>query len=351
MDNGQNVASNKGSQDTNKIKAVALLSGGIDSSLAAKLVSEFDIDVIGISFPSPFCICNTNSSNYECAALFFAEKIGLPLEMKAKENDYLNLLKEQMELNPNNIEICIHCKVYIFKKVKEYMKEIGAQFIITGEILGAKPDKKTIDLLLKIDELAGVQGLVLRPFSASWLPESIPEKKRWVNRNILLELQGKNPNIKYSAGKDVASVRNFCSSEGCLVIDKKFSNIVQDYLHNTQNPTMQEIELLKLGSNFRFKGVKILHSEHPSFKNIIECEKQTGYLIIFTNPRKNLTRYSYVEEVQDPEILEFAEQLCAFYPKAFNSQASIQYIDLSNKHSQEKMIQNKKFKFKHFLIK
>ncbi len=335
----------------NKIKAVALLSGGIDSSLAAKLVSEFEIDVIGISFPSPFCICNTNSSNYECAALFFAEKIGLPLEMRAKENDYLELLKEQMEHNPDSLEVCIHCKVYIFKKVEEYMKKIGAQFIITGEILGVKPNKKAIELLLKIDKLAGVEGLVLRPFSASQLPETLPEKKGWVPRKILLELQGKNPNIKYSAGKNIGSVRNFCSSEGCLVIDKKFSIVVQDYLHHTETPSMQEIELLKIRTIFRFKGITILHSVHPSFKNIVECVKKTGFLITFLHPRKQITRYVFVDRIQDPEILEFAEQLTAFYPKAFDAKVSIHILDLSSNTAQEKVIGNRKIKFKNYLIK
>ena len=342
---------NDENQNKKNIKALAILSGGIDSSLAAKLVSEFGIEVIGISFPSPFCICNMKSSNYECAGLFFAEKIGLPFEMKAKENDYLEILKQQIESNPDNVEICIECKVYIFKKVKEYMQEIGAQFIITGEILGSKPNPKTIDLLMKIDKMARVEGLVLRPFSASYLPETIPEREGWVNRQTLLEMQGKIPNIKYSPGKKVSSIRNFCSSEGCLVIEKNFAPIMQDYLKHSSNPNMQEVELLKIGTHFRFKGVKLVHSESAGFKNIIECNKQRGYLLSFHQNQKGVIRYVYVDPTDDIEIMEFAEQLCAFYPKVFSKEEEIQRVDLSGeKASLQKKITNNKIKFKKYKL-
>jgi hypothetical protein len=126
---------------------------------------------------------------------------------------------------------------------------------------------------------------------------------------------------------------------------------MKDYLKHTSKPMMHEVELLKIGTHFRFKEIKIIHSESDSFKSTIECAKQHGVLLSSHQNRKKIVRYVYIEPTDDPEINEFAEQLCAFYPKAYSKEAEIQRIDLSSKEaSKQKKVNYKKIPFKKYKI-
>lgn len=241
-----------------KIKAIILLSGGLDSAIAAKLLVDQGIDVIGLNYHSPFCVCNSKAQSYECGALFFAQKIGIPFKMLQKGNDYLELVKKPRFGYGKNMNPCIDCRIHILKDAKKYADQIGAKFIITGEVLGQRPKSQTMNAMRIIEKESGLEGLLLRPLSAGLLPETIPEKEGWVDRQKLLALQGRRRNVQVELGQKLELIRQYCAGGGCLLTDKIFAAKVRDYLQYNDPPKMDDMRFLKLGRHFRINTIKII---------------------------------------------------------------------------------------------
>ena len=165
------------------MKAIALLSGGLDSTLAVKLIVEQGIEVVALNFHSPFCTCSHTGCKY------VSKDLGCELKTVALGEEYLDIIRNPKHGYGKNLNPCIDCRTLIFRKAKELFKELGASFIVTGEVLGQRPmsqHRRAMDL---IEKEAGLKGLVLRPLSAQLLPETIPEQKRWVDRRKLLSIE------------------------------------------------------------------------------------------------------------------------------------------------------------------
>ncbi len=150
-----------------KIKAVGLLSGGLDSTLAAKLLLEQGIEVHAINFTSPFCTCTPKKSG--CAAVVTAVKAlgNIPLKRVGLTDEYIEIVKNPKHGYGAGLNPCIDCRILKIKKAGEYMAKIGGSFLFTGEVLGQRPmslHKPSLDL---IDRESGLKGYSLWPLSAS----------------------------------------------------------------------------------------------------------------------------------------------------------------------------------------
>src|SRR3989338_5528724 len=118
-------------------KALSLLSGGLDSILATKLMLEQSIEVEAINFVTTFCTCTRKGC--QSAARTAAETFKIPLKIVGLMDEYLNMVKNPKHGYGSNMNPCLDCRVMIFTKAKAYMNEIGASFIFTGEVLGERP--------------------------------------------------------------------------------------------------------------------------------------------------------------------------------------------------------------------
>jgi tRNA-specific 2-thiouridylase len=183
------------------IKAIVLLSGGLDSAVAAKLMQDQGIDLVALNFHSPFCTCASNMKYNGCSATYFASKMNIPIKMLAKGDDYLAIVKHPRFGYGKNMNPCIDCRIYLFKKAWELLPELGAKFIVTGEVLGQRPKSQMRRALDVIDKESGVKGYVLRPLSAKLLPPTIPEQNGWVDRDKLLSIEGRQRNLQVELGK------------------------------------------------------------------------------------------------------------------------------------------------------
>jgi tRNA-specific 2-thiouridylase len=123
------------------MKAIILLSGGLDSTLAAELMSREGLELLAVNFKTPFCLCDRHSSNLGCGsnARRVAEAIGIDLKVINATKDFLEVLKKPAHGYGANMNPCIDCRILFFRKSKELMEEVGASFIITGEVLGQRP--------------------------------------------------------------------------------------------------------------------------------------------------------------------------------------------------------------------
>ncbi|MBU1262940.1 hypothetical protein KKH65_03240 [bacterium] len=234
----------------NTIKALILLSGGLDSSLVVGMMLKQGIETEAINFVTPFCTC-TRGSGCRLAAKTAAEKFGIPLRVFNIGREYIEIIKNPKYGYGKNMNPCIDCRILIFKKAKEYMKKAHASFIVTGEVLGQRPMSQHLKAMKIIEEESGLSGLVLRPLSAKLLEPTLPEKNHWVNREELLNIFGRTRKPQMQLA-EVFGLKDYpCSAGGCLLTDPAFAKRMKDLLKFTKTPTLNDIQLLKIGRHFR----------------------------------------------------------------------------------------------------
>ena len=235
---------------TEKIKAVGLLSGGLDSTLAAKLMLEQGIEVYAINFTSPFCTCTPKKAG--CASVVTAVKQlgGIPLKRVALGNEYLEIVRNPKHGYGSEMNPCIDCRIIKVRKAGEYMRDIGASFLFTGEVLGQRPMSQHGAALKLIDRESGFEGLIVRPLSARLLPPSIPEKGGWIERERLLEFRSRSRKPQMALAAKCGIVDYPCPAGGCLLTDPGFARRMKDLMTYSEF-TVNDTELLKVGRHFR----------------------------------------------------------------------------------------------------
>ena len=267
------------------IKAVGLLSGGLDSTLAAKLILEQGIDVHAINFTSPFCTCTPKTAG--CSAVVTAVKTlgGIPLKREAMKDEYLEMVQHPLHGYGKGMNPCIDCRIMKIKKAGEFMRKIGASFLFTGEVLGQRPMSQHKRAISIIDRESGLKGYILRPLSATHFEPTVPELEGWVNREKLLGITGRSrkPQMALAAQKDISDYP--CPAGGCLLTDKHFSKKMRDYLKFTDRPSIKDIPLLKVGRHFRLAGGDklIVARDEKECKSLVNLYREKDRLLMPVN--------------------------------------------------------------------
>ncbi|MFH1381170.1 MAG: hypothetical protein ABIH57_03255, partial [Candidatus Omnitrophota bacterium] len=172
-------------------KAIALFSGGLDSILAVKLMLEQAIEVEAINFVTVFCTCTAHGKTY-IDSKSAADELGIKLKVLEVSKEYFKVIKNPKHGYGSNINPCLDCRIFMLKKAHQYMKETGAQFLVTGEVLGQRPMSQRKDAMRIIERDSGLEGLILRPLSAKLMDLTIPEKEGLVDREKLLSISGRS---------------------------------------------------------------------------------------------------------------------------------------------------------------
>ena len=231
-------------------KALALLSGGLDSTLAIRVIQEQGIEVIALNFVTVFWRCTSHGS-CKLEAVKVSEKFGIPIKVINTTERFLELVKKPKYGYGKNMNPCIDCRINIFRIAGEYLREIGADFIITGEVLGQRPMSQRKEAMRIIDREANLIGLVLRPLCAKHMEPTIPEKSGLVDREKLLNIRGRSRKDQIQLA-DVFQIKDYpCSAGGCLLTDPEFAHRMRD-LVNTCDANVNDVNLLKVGRHFRF---------------------------------------------------------------------------------------------------
>jgi len=250
-------------------RAVGLLSGGLDSTLAAKLMLEQGIEVFAINFTSPFCTCTPKNTG--CAAVVSAVRMlgDIPLKRVWLGDEYLQIVQNPQHGYGSGLNPCIDCRIMKIKKAGEYMHEIGASFLFTGEVLGQRPMSQQKRAMALIDRKSGLEGYILRPLSAACLKPTVPETKGWVDRSKLVGITGRSRKIQITMAAEKGISNYPCPSGGCLLTDRHFTERIRDYLSFTKHPSIKDIPLLKVGRHIRLgSGDKIIVA-----RNEYECNQ------------------------------------------------------------------------------
>lgn len=296
-------------------KAIALMSGGLDSTLAVRLVVEQGIEITALNFKSPFCLCDGRNNGGGCKthAMGAAEQIGIEIKTIHKGLDYLDVVREPKFGYGSSMNPCVDCRIYTFKSAKKYMEDTGASFIVTGEVIGQRPMSQRRDPMFLIERESGLEGLILRPLSARLLPPTIPEKMGIVDRERLLAIQGRSRKEQIRIADDFRIEDYPCASGGCLLTDRNFGGRLKDTFGHKEELNWTDVKLLTIGRHFRLKeDVKAVLGRNEGENRRISVLGRSGTLITPMNfPGPTML----VEGEIDEEVLRLAGGLIVRFSK------------------------------------
>lgn len=259
---------------TKKHKAVALISGGLDSLLAVRVLQEQGIEVEGINFYTGFCVeghthairNHDKDKQKRNNALWAAEQLGIKLHIVDVIEEYKDVLLNPKHGYGANMNPCLDCKIFMVSKAVEWVQENRKNdfdFIITGEVIGQRPMSQRKETMPIISNESGADDILLRPLCAKNLPPTKPELEGWVDREKLYDFSGRNRKPQMALAKEFGFT-DYASPAGgcCFLTDKNYSDKLVDLwdARGSREYEMDDIILLKVGRHLRPK---------PEFKLII----------------------------------------------------------------------------------
>jgi len=233
-----------------KKKIVALLSGGLDSTLAIKTMQKQGFEVSAVAIKTPFCDFDCGRGcGFEIRER--ADNLGVDLKTVYLGDEYIEMLKHPKHGFGSGMNPCIDCRAMMFEAGKKHMEEIGAEFIISGEVLGQRPMSQFAPALKKIEKLSNLEGKIVRPLSAALLPATDPEKNGLIKRKDLGMIRGRSRKEQLQMAKEFGIEDPPNAGGGCLLTDPAFSLRAIDLFKHIETPTTNDIDLLKVGRHFR----------------------------------------------------------------------------------------------------
>ncbi len=254
------------------VKAIAMFSGGLDSSVAVKLIQGQGIEVIALHFESPFCTCSENG----CTVKTAGKELGVELRLVNEGMEFINMVRNPKYGYGSAINPCVDCRIHRLRKAKKIAHKLKADFIFTGEVLGQRPMSQHMKSLKLIEKEAGLEGKLLRPLSAKLLPETKAEKKGLVNREKLLGIHGRRRAVQMELAKKYG-VKNYESpSGGCPLCEKDFESKLSDLFENKKKLGLTDVMLLRYGRHFRIGKNKIIVGRNSRDNDMLTMLKGKG---------------------------------------------------------------------------
>lgn len=271
-----------------KTKCLLLLSGGLDSILAAKLLLEQGIEVIAVNFRTNFC----GPSKARPAA----NQLGIPLREENIREDFVEILKKPKFGYGSGLNPCIDCHALMLKKAAQIMRnegsspEIGRRidFVATGEVLGERPMSQHRQALDIVEREAGLGGYLLRPLSAKLLEETFAEKQGLVDREKLLDISGRNRQRQMELARKFGIIEYPTPAGGCALTEKGFADRLKKMMAAKPDFSSRDLDLARIGRHFFENGGHIVLGRNESENQILESLAEKGDLVVkpqnFTGP-------------------------------------------------------------------
>jgi tRNA U34 2-thiouridine synthase MnmA/TrmU len=293
-------------------KAISLLSGGLDSLLASKIVIGQGIEVVGVHYTSP--LCNSIKDDKGEGALVAGEELGIKVLIRDKGEDYLKVVRNPKHGYGKNMNPCIDCRIYMLRLTHGLMTEEDASFIVTGEVLGQRPmsqQRRTMDL---IERQSGLEGLIVRPLSAKFFPPTLPEKEGVLDREGLFGISGRSRRVQYELAEEYGLTRFSCPAGGCLLTDPIFAHKLRDLFTHQPAFSMGDIALLRVGRHFTFEGKRLVLGRNKEENDYLSHFWSPPYCLI--HPRNFKGPSGLIKGELDEGSLPIVANIMAFYGKS-----------------------------------
>jgi len=234
-----------------KIRAIGMLSGGLDSILAVKIVQRQAVEVTGLSFVSSFF----NARQARKAA----KELKIPLLIQDITEDHFQIVKNPPHGYGKTMNPCIDCHALMLRVAGRLMQKYGFDFIFTGEVLGERPMSQNRNALQTVARISGYKGFILRPLSAKLLEDTRPEKEGKIKKSELLDIQGRSRKRQIALAKEFGLREYPNPAGGCLLTDRGFSVKLKELLEHDPEPDLNDVRLLSIGRHFRLNaGSKLI---------------------------------------------------------------------------------------------
>ena len=313
-----------------KIKALTLFSGGLDSTLCAKIVLDQGVQVEAAHFVNAFLSNLEVSLQKRQAPLEIkdfltgqASQMGIKLHILDISRPHLEMVQNPRYGYGENMNPCIDCRILMLKEAKAYMQSQGFHFLISGEVLGQRPMSQRRDALNVIDRDADVKGLVLRPLSAKLFSPTLAEVKGWVDRDKLFDFSGRSRKPQLALAKELGIEEYLTPAGGCLLTEVEFARKFRDLI-SSGKVDLEDVRLLKIGRHFRTDScAKIVVGRHEEENKHLAALAQDRDIFFkmrdFVGPL-TLVRPVRIESKnlsseENAELIEKAARLTARYSK------------------------------------
>jgi len=301
------------------MKALGLLSGGLDSTLAIKIVLESGVEVEAVNFVTPFG--QTRKDGWGAPEV--AKSFNVPLKVIKTGADYLRMVRNPRFGYGKNINPCIDCKIFMLKKAKKYAKEIDAKFIFTGEVLGQRPMSQHREALDLIEKEAGLKGKLVRPLSAKLLPKTEAEEKGYIKGEALRDVSGRSRKPQIDMTREYKIAKYQCASGGCLLTEADFAGKLRDLFEHKKKVTNEDVTVLKVARHFRFGENKIIVGRNEAENNVLlKAKRKTDYYFEVPNCGSPTT---LLQGPKAKAAIETAAGLTAFHSDKKTGEVQVNY--------------------------
>lgn len=296
-------------------KAIALYSGGLDSTLAVLVAMQQGIEVTAVTFLTHFGCDISDRSSCSKDPFAAAAQFGFEVKLCHLADKFIEIVKNPRFGHGRNMNPCMDCRILMLKEAKELMAMRGADFIITGEVLGQRPMSQRRDTFPRIDREAGLEGYVVRPLSAKLLRPTMPEQKGLIDRERLCSLNGRSRRSQMALAEEFGLTAYPAPAGGCLLTDPAYSYRLRELLAHDPSPALKDIRLLRAGRHFRLPGAgKIIVGRNESDNAVIQALADNGdYLLWVDGFGSPIT---LVHAASGGDTLRLAASLCARYSDA-----------------------------------
>lgn len=279
-----------------KPKAVALLSGGLDSTLAICILKEQEIEIEAVNFQTMFGCCKDDARQV-------AHRLGVPFTTLKVADDYLKVIEAPKYGYGRGINPCVDCRIYMFAAAKRFMEKTQASFLISGEVLGQRPMSQKREDFKRIECDTGLEGLIVRPLSARLLPETEPERAGIIDRSRLYAIRGRSRHDLLELARKYGIDHPPSPSSGCALTSPLFAKKVKDIFDHRPDYRRWEFEVLKIGRHFRLDDeAKVIVSKNERQNEYLESLLSEGTVLLdcinFGGPKALLIGTKTGERVQ-----------------------------------------------------
>ena len=271
-----------------RIKAVGLLSGGLDSTLAIRIMLEQGIEVVALHFRTGFSYIERNrAAGRGPAKLSDAERaasmLGVDLEVIDVSDEYLPVVLRPRYGYGSGMNPCVDCRIFLLRKAKAWMEDHGYHFVFTGEVVGQRPKSQMRPSLNTVERESGLRDYLLRPLSAKLLKPTVPEQRGWVDRERLYGIGGRGRKAQIALAEQFG-ITDYAQPSGgcCYLIDQTYSRRLRDFLDHEGAKLLNpgQVQLLAIGRHLRLSfGRKVIVGRHERENEYLETCGVEGALL------------------------------------------------------------------------
>lgn len=267
--------------DKKRPHAIALFSGGLDSALAILMMLQQEIEVTALTFLTHFGCDIKDRSSCSADPYPVAEKFKFNVRLVHLGEQFIKIVQKPKYGYGRNMNPCVDCRILMLKEAKEYMRLVGADFIITGEVLGQRPKSQHRNMMRAVERDSGLKGFLLRPLCAKLLDPTIPEINGLVNRELLADFNGRSRKPQMALAEKYGLEDYPSPAAGCLLTDVSYSNRLRDLMQHTDQIDFNDLNLLRVGRHFRLdEHTKVIVGRRENENDKIMQYAKPGYILL-----------------------------------------------------------------------